>query len=122
MNREQVVEKVRSAIFENMDLDYVNPNGDDVENATKAILNAILPQVTTVEELEALMASVSEKATPAVVIDAIGRPWTLFEDDRGDWYAQRLGDQDEPPVVLAPLDEDDWPAMLPWPWTVVWQP
>lgn len=123
MNREQMVERAAAVLFEidggTWPEDCTHP--DEHRRDARAVLDVILPQVSTVEQMWDLLTSVSENAAPTVVIDAVARPWTLFEDDRGDFYAQRLGDQDEPAAVTLRVDADDW-SLIPGPLTVVYQP
>lgn len=142
MNREQLIEKAARASHQwGLDFGGEWAGWDELRESTRreyreeasAVVDALLPQVTTAEELRHLLIRVSQEASPAVVVDNLGRTWTLFENDRGDWWAHRLGDQDEPESVstMLNLDEDfdgddldaePWQWLLPGPLTVVWQP
>lgn len=128
MNREQMIENLRPLVV-TLRCDGRTP--DDL--ATRFLLDAILPQVSTVEELRHLLIRVAQNARPAIVVDKLERAWTLFENDRGEWWAMRVGDQDEDLAVAIPLDIDEefdgddldhepWVFHLPGPLTVVWRP
>lgn len=79
-----------------------------IDAMTTYVLNALMPEISDPEELRKLLVQVGQAGTPAVVLDAQRRPWILFENDHGDWYAMRLGDQDEAPAVAVRLDFEDW--------------
>lgn len=73
MDRAQMVEQGAVALFESPD--YLARKGVGMDDA-RAVLDAVLPQVSTVEELEALPDRV-------VVLDAEGCP---FRRRGADWY------------------------------------
>ena len=88
------------------------------EQVATEVVDALLPKVTTVEEREALWGRVCEEGSPAVVVDRMGRIWTLVENDHGDWFAGRVGDEGEEDYVW--FEERRWET--DYPLTVVWQP
>jgi hypothetical protein len=71
MNREQMIERVVTVMLTPYIEEDQTPHKFDYEIA-KAILDAILPLITTVEELEALPVGTK-------LIDSIGGTWTTHE-------------------------------------------
>lgn len=111
MNREQLVEKGAVALFASPA--YLARTGVGMDDA-RTVLDAVLPQVSTAAERDALFQSVSENASPAVVISE-GRPYIVTEDDRGNFWAHSYRIEGE---RTAYRNAD----RLTFPLTVVWQP
>ena len=97
MNREQMIEKAAEALLAACGAcDDAEGRADHFRDA-RAVLDAILPQVRSVEELEAL-------PVETVVVDTYGRAFTRYQ---GWWdYSEEMY---KPSELIPPL-------------TVVWQP
>lgn len=100
MNREQMVERAADAIRAAGDFGPFAPN-DYARAEAAAVLDAVLPQVTTVDELEALPAE-------TIGLTGHGEVWTT--DGEGHWTEFSAG--------------DGWwhVSNVALPLTVVWQP
>jgi hypothetical protein len=107
MNREQMVEKAASLIIAS-DQTLLVPNMAHFNRLANAILDAILPQVTTVEELEALDGDV-------VLVSESGATWRTYRLRSGTVLLSP-GNQKTPRFHPEVVLSDQGPL------TVVWQP
>lgn len=92
MNREQMIEKAAEAIA-----DYYDHPAESYEDDARRVVDALLPQVTTVEELEAL-------PPRTVVVGVRGVTWVRGDRDHFPWVGTLWGSASSHSVIeSAPL-------------------